>query len=57
MEPGRVRAALADLAPAGRDRVRDVAKGAPAPLWLADPDRVPAGNAGQRLAALDSLHR
>ncbi|WP_432971631.1 AAA domain-containing protein [Dactylosporangium sp. CA-233914] len=57
MEPSRVLAALADLAPAGRDRVLDVAKGAPAPLWLADPERVPAGTAAQRLAALDSLHR
>src|SRR3954469_24677285 len=57
MEPSRVLAALADLAPAGRDRVLDVAKGAPAPLWLTDPDRVPAGRAAQRLAALDSLHR
>ncbi|WP_433617923.1 AAA domain-containing protein [Dactylosporangium sp. CA-139114] len=57
MEPSRVLAALADLAPAGRDRVLDVAKGAPAPLWLDEPDRVPAGKAAQRLAALDSLHR
>ncbi|MER7274121.1 ATP-binding protein [Dactylosporangium sp. NPDC000244] len=57
MEPSRVLAALADLAPAGRDRVLDVAKGAPAPLWLTEPDRVPAGKAAQRLAALDSLHR
>ncbi|MFI5909991.1 DEAD/DEAH box helicase [Dactylosporangium sp. NPDC051541] len=57
MEPSRVLAALADLAPAGRDRVLDVAKGAPAPLRLTDPDRVPAGAAAQRLAALDSLHR
>ncbi|GAA3453170.1 DEAD/DEAH box helicase [Dactylosporangium matsuzakiense] len=57
MEPSRVLAALADLAPAGRDRVLDVAKGAPAPLRLSDPERVPAGKAAQRLAALDSLHR
>ncbi|WP_426503668.1 AAA domain-containing protein [Dactylosporangium sp. McL0621] len=57
MEPSRVLAALADLAPAGRDRVLDVARGAPAPLWLDDPDRVPGNKAAQRLAALDSLHR
>ncbi|WP_433203394.1 AAA domain-containing protein [Dactylosporangium sp. CS-047395] len=57
MEPSRVLAALADLAPAGRDRVLDVGKGAPPPLWLDDPDRVPAGKQAQRLAALDQLHR
>ncbi|WP_345137169.1 ATP-binding protein [Dactylosporangium darangshiense] len=57
MEPSSVLAALADLAPAGRDRVLDVAKGDQPLVWLADPDRAPRGWAADRLAALDALHR
>ncbi|WP_344618588.1 AAA family ATPase, partial [Dactylosporangium salmoneum] len=57
MEPSRVLAALADLAPAGRERVLDVAKGDQPLVWLSDPDRAPRGRAADRLAALDALHR
>jgi hypothetical protein len=57
MEPSRVLAALADLAPAGRDRVLDVARGDQPLVWLADPDRAPRGRDADRLAALDALHR
>ncbi|MGI5242332.1 AAA domain-containing protein [Dactylosporangium sp. CA-139066] len=57
MDPSRVLAALADLAPAGRDRVLDVAKGDQPLVWLADPERAPRGRDADRLAALDALHR
>ncbi|GAA0733558.1 AAA family ATPase [Dactylosporangium roseum] len=57
MEPSRVLAALADLAPAGRERTLDVAKGDQPLVWLDDPDRAPKQRAVDRLAALDLLHR
>ncbi|MET7398723.1 AAA domain-containing protein [Dactylosporangium sp. NPDC005572] len=57
MEPSRVLAALADLAPAGRERTLDVAKGDQPILFLRDPDRAPRNRAADRLAALDVLHR
>ncbi|HEY8450990.1 MAG TPA: AAA family ATPase [Natronosporangium sp.] len=56
MDPSAVLTALAELAPAGRDRVLD-ATGGRAPLWLTDPDRPPRRKATQRLAATDALHR
>jgi hypothetical protein len=57
MQPSRVLAALADLAPAGRERTLDVAKGDQPLVWLDDPDRAPRNRAVDRLAALDALHR
>ncbi|MET7419137.1 AAA family ATPase [Dactylosporangium sp. NPDC005555] len=57
MEPSRVLAALADLAPAGRERTFDVAKGEQPIAWLDDPDRAPRNRTVDRLAALDALHR
>src|SRR5688500_19130361 len=57
MQPGRILAALADLAPAGRERVLDVSRGEQPIVWLAEPDRAPRGRAVDRLAALDALHR
>jgi hypothetical protein len=57
MEPVKILSALADLAPAGGERVFDVS-GAGRPLvWLPEPDRAPRGAPADRLAALDALHR
>ncbi|GIE94270.1 hypothetical protein Ari01nite_17350 [Paractinoplanes rishiriensis] len=49
--------ALADLAPAGADRILDVTRGGRALAWLPRPDVAPRGKAFDRLAALDALHR
>ncbi|GGM54461.1 AAA domain-containing protein [Dactylosporangium sucinum] len=57
MEPSKVLAALADLAPAGRERTLDVAKGDQPILFLRDPERAPRNRSADRLAALDALHR
>ncbi|WP_091605736.1 AAA domain-containing protein [Micromonospora mirobrigensis] len=57
MRPATILAALADLAPAGAERVLDVS-GAGRPLiWLPAPDRAPRDARTDRLAALDALHR
>ncbi|GAA1789828.1 ATP-binding domain-containing protein [Planosporangium flavigriseum] len=57
MHPRRILAALADLAPAGGERVLDVSKGGQPILWLRDPARAPRNRTVDRLAALDELHR
>lgn len=57
MEAATILTALADLAPAGAERIFDVS-GAGRPLiWLAEPDRAPRDATLDRLAALDALHR
>ncbi|MDI6099956.1 AAA domain-containing protein [Actinoplanes sp. NEAU-A12] len=56
MLPPAVLAVLAELAPAGGDRVLDVTQGSQPLVWLADADRAPRKDA-DRLAALDALHR
>lgn len=55
MHPATIFTVLADLAPAGRERVFD-ATGGRALLWLADPDRAPRTRTAGRLAATDALH-
>src|SRR5438477_6329222 len=57
MQPSRLFAALADLAPARGEQVYDVAKGGQPFVWLDDPDRLPRTKAVTRLAALDALHK
>jgi hypothetical protein len=57
MQPSQIMAVLADLAPAGGERVLDVSKGSQPLVWLADPDRSPRNRGVDRLAALDTLHR
>ncbi len=47
---------LAELAPAGADRVLDVSRGQPI-VWLDDAERAPRGKAVDRLAAIGALHR
>jgi hypothetical protein len=55
-EVGTVLAALAELAPAGGERVLDVTRGGTPLAWLDDPERARRGRAVDRLAALDALH-
>src|SRR5258708_6424472 len=50
MQPSRVLAALADLAPAGRERTLDVAKGEQPIVWLDDPDPAPRNRTVDRRA-------
>lgn len=57
MDPRTVLSALADLAPAGTQRVYDVTQGGPPVAWLTGPDGVARGAAVDRLAALDALHK
>jgi hypothetical protein len=59
MDPTAILRALADLAPAGAERVYDVTRGGAAVVWLARerPDRVPWNKSTSRLAAIDALHR
>jgi hypothetical protein len=57
MEPATVLAALADLAPAGAERILDVSGTGRPLVWLPEPDRGPRGARLDRLAALDALHR
>ena len=56
MQPSTVLAVLAELAPAGGDRVYDVSRGQPL-VWLTAAERAPRQAATDRLAALDALHR
>lgn len=57
MEVAKILAALADLAPAGGERVLDVSGGGRPLVWLAEPDRAPRNARVDRLAALDALRR
>ncbi len=57
MDARAVLTALADLAPAGGERVLDVTKGGQSLAWLTRPDSAPRGKTFDRLAALDALHR
>lgn len=57
MEVAKILAALADLAPAGGERVLDVSGGGRPLVWLAEPDRAPRNTRVDRLAALDALRR
>lgn len=57
MLPPTVLAALAELAPAGGDRVHDVTRGGQPLVWVADADRAPRKGEIDQLAALDALHR
>src|SRR4051812_13589738 len=57
MLPPTVLAVLAELAPAGGDRVYDVTRGGQPLVWVADADRAPRKGDIDRLAALDALHR
>lgn len=54
MDPSAVLAALADLAPASRERVLDVVRGEQL-VWLRQPRQVPQSY-GRRFAAIDVLH-
>jgi hypothetical protein len=51
-----VLAVLAELAPAGADRILDVTHGSQPLVWLADSERA-TRKEGDRLAAVDALHR
>ena len=57
MEAAKILTALADLAPAGAERVFDVSGTGRPLVWLPEPDRGPRGARLDRLAALDALHR
>jgi superfamily I DNA/RNA helicase len=57
MLPSTVLAVLAELAPAGGDRIYDVTRGGQPLVWLADAERAPRKADVDRLAALDALHR
>ncbi|HEX5202023.1 MAG TPA: hypothetical protein VFW27_19005 [Actinoplanes sp.] len=57
MRPSTVLAVLAELAPAGGDRVLDVTRGGQALAWLDDAERTRRRKEIDRLAALDALHR
>ncbi|MFF5296907.1 DEAD/DEAH box helicase [Paractinoplanes globisporus] len=57
MHPSTVLAVLAELAPAGGDRVLDVTRGGQSLAWLDDTDRTRRRKEIDRLAALDALHR
>ncbi|MFI5838297.1 AAA domain-containing protein [Catenuloplanes sp. NPDC051500] len=57
MDPRKILAALADLAPARSDLILDVARAGQPFAWLDDPDRAPRGRVGDRFAGLDALHR
>jgi hypothetical protein len=56
MDPANLLTALAELAPAGGERVLDVT-GRSQPAWLDDPDRPSGSKTLQRLYARDILHR
>ncbi|GIM97768.1 DEAD/DEAH box helicase [Paractinoplanes toevensis] len=57
MRPNTVLGVLAELAPAGGDRVLDVTRGGQPLVWLEDSERAPRRAEIDRLAALDALHR
>ncbi|MBM2618198.1 ATP-binding protein [Actinoplanes sp. LDG1-06] len=57
MEPSRVFAVLAELAPAGGDREFDVSRGGQPLVWLDDAERVGRTKEANRLAAIGVLHR
>ncbi|PWU62129.1 hypothetical protein DLE60_01965, partial [Micromonospora globispora] len=57
MEAARILTALADLAPAGAERVLDVSGSGRPLVWLPEPDRASRNARLDRLAALDALHR
>ena len=57
MRPSTVFAVLAELAPAGGDRVLDVTRGGQPLAWLDDAERTRRIKEIDRLAALDALHR
>jgi hypothetical protein len=57
MQPSTVLAVLAELAPAGGDRVLDVTRGGQSLAWLDDAERARRRTEIDRLAALDALHR
>jgi AAA domain len=56
MDPATLLTALAELAPAGGERVLDVTRQS-RPVWLDDPDRPSGSKALERLYAKDILHR
>ncbi|WP_433528831.1 AAA domain-containing protein [Micromonospora sp. CA-263727] len=57
MHAATILTALADLAPAGAERVFDVSGTGRPLVWLPEPDRGPRNARLDRLAALDALHR
>src|SRR5689334_24486709 len=57
MQPSRVLAALAELAPAGGDRVLDVTRGGLPFVWLDAAHKAPRKAEVNRLAALGALHK
>ncbi|WFE43493.1 AAA domain-containing protein [Verrucosispora sp. WMMD1129] len=57
MHAATILTALADLAPAGAERILDVAGTGRPLVWLPEPHRGPRGARLDRLAALDALHR
>ncbi|WP_284044943.1 DEAD/DEAH box helicase [Paractinoplanes maris] len=57
MLPPTVLAVLAELAPAGADRVLDVGRGGQPIVWLDDAERAPRRKEVERLAAVGALHR
>ncbi|MEV4711529.1 AAA domain-containing protein [Micromonospora sp. NPDC049374] len=57
MHVATILTALADLAPAGAERILDVAGTGRPLVWLPEPHRGPRGARLDRLAALDALHR
>ncbi|WP_341716137.1 hypothetical protein QQG74_19175 [Micromonospora sp. FIMYZ51] len=57
MHAAAILTALADLAPAGAERVFDVSGTGRPLVWLPEPHRGPRGARLDRLAALDALHR
>ncbi|MFC3742466.1 AAA domain-containing protein [Paractinoplanes deccanensis] len=57
MVPSRVLAALAELAPAGADRVLDVTRGGLPFVWLDSAQKAPRKAEVNRLAALGALHK
>ncbi|TBL27549.1 hypothetical protein EYA84_28750, partial [Verrucosispora sp. SN26_14.1] len=57
MRAATILTALADLAPAGAERVFDVSGTGRPLIWLPEPHRGPRTARLDRLAALDALHR
>lgn len=57
MDAAVILTALADLAPAGAERVLDMAAGSRPLVWLPEPHRGPLNGHLDRLAAQDALHR